>query len=141
MQFAYGDRMPLRILDEVQFWKLQEAEHTVVIRQMVPQLERTFVEALERWENALSQTHAQVERYIESLVRLGHRVSKELQEQIINLTSFSFQQSQSFISLLNQIEAGSAALESIPVAKVVLHHIRRESEYFLGVAQAILADG
>ncbi|MFD2168681.1 DUF2935 domain-containing protein [Tumebacillus lipolyticus] len=141
MQFAYGDRMPLRILDEVQFWKLQEAEHTVVIRQMVPQLERTFVEALERWENALSQTHAQVERYIESLVRLGHRVSKELQEQIINLTSFSFQQSQSFISLLNQIEAGSTALKSIPVANVVLHHIRRESEYFLGVAQAILADG
>lgn len=33
MQFYYGQQMPLRILDEAEFWKNQEEEHTVVIRE------------------------------------------------------------------------------------------------------------
>jgi hypothetical protein len=32
MQFYYGDRNLLRVLDEIEFWKRQEAGHTVVIR-------------------------------------------------------------------------------------------------------------
>jgi len=36
MQFYYGHQMPLRILDEAEFWKRQEEEHTIVIRELVP---------------------------------------------------------------------------------------------------------
>jgi hypothetical protein len=36
MQFYYGQQMPLRILDEAEFWKHQEEEHTVVIRELTP---------------------------------------------------------------------------------------------------------
>jgi len=50
MQFYYGDMMPLRILDEGEFWKLQEAEHTAVIRAFVPNLEQHDVDAMESWE-------------------------------------------------------------------------------------------
>lgn len=138
MHYAYGDKMPLRILDEVQFWKQQEAEHTVVIRQLVPNLEAPFVEALVKWEGALSQTEGLVTRYVESLVREGENVSKELRDHILNLVAFAFQQSQAFITLINQMAAGSAAVRALPVALVVLNHIRRESEYFLGVAQTVL---
>ena len=28
MQFYYGHQMPLRVLDEAEFWKHQEEEHT-----------------------------------------------------------------------------------------------------------------
>nr|WP_027417925.1 DUF2935 domain-containing protein [Aneurinibacillus terranovensis] len=45
MQFYYGDKMPLRILDEIEFWKQQEAEHTVVIRELVSNLEGEFRES------------------------------------------------------------------------------------------------
>lgn len=40
MQFYYGQHMPLRILDEAEFWKHQEEEHTVVIRELVTGLEK-----------------------------------------------------------------------------------------------------
>lgn len=46
MQFYYGQQMPLRILDEAEFWKHQEEEHTVVISELVPDLEQPFVDAL-----------------------------------------------------------------------------------------------
>ena len=46
MQFYYGGQMPLRILDEAEFWKHQEQEHTVVIRELVDNLEEEYVNAL-----------------------------------------------------------------------------------------------
>ena len=39
MRFYYGDKTPLRVLDEIEFWKQQESEHTVVILQIVDDLE------------------------------------------------------------------------------------------------------
>lgn len=39
MQFYYDDKMPLHILDEGEFWKHQEAEHTQVITALTPNLE------------------------------------------------------------------------------------------------------
>jgi hypothetical protein len=46
VQFHYDEKMPLRILDEGDFWKLQESEHTIVLRELVPNLEEEFVQAL-----------------------------------------------------------------------------------------------
>jgi hypothetical protein len=56
MQFYYDDKMPLRILDEGEFWKHQESEHTDVIRALVKDLEPQFVTALQAWEQALANT-------------------------------------------------------------------------------------
>ncbi|ARU62983.1 hypothetical protein CBW65_19850 [Tumebacillus avium] len=134
MRYNYGEKLPLRIVDEIEFWKMQEAEHTLVIRQ----LEAEFVTALANWENALSQTQGLATRYAEALTRYGNRVPHEVRDQIINLTAFSYKQSQGFIHLVNQIVAGSAAVRSMPVAVAVLNHIRRESEYFLGISHSVL---
>ena len=49
MQFYYGNKMVHRVLDEAEFWKQQEAEHTVVIREVVPNLEQRFVRQLEQF--------------------------------------------------------------------------------------------
>lgn len=70
MQFYYGEKMPLRILDEAEFWKQQEAEHTVVIKELVKNLESRYVEALNEWEKALTDTHQLVVRWIETKIRL-----------------------------------------------------------------------
>ncbi|WP_286885495.1 DUF2935 domain-containing protein [Aneurinibacillus sp. UBA3580] len=138
MQFYYGEKMPLRILDEGEFWKLQEAEHTQVIRALVPNLEPAFVQALGAWEQALSQTQAMFVRYIEAVVRIGHRVSPALQAEIMQWVCFALEQSRQFVLLLNQLGTESQPLKSNPTAITVLNHIRRESEYFIGIAEGLL---
>ncbi len=52
----------LRVLDEAEFWKHQESEHTVVIREIVPGLENDHVEKLKKWQLAFSQTEDMVVR-------------------------------------------------------------------------------
>jgi len=138
LQFYYGGQMPLRIMDEAEFWKHQEEEHTVVIRDLVANLEEEYVQALHEWEKALSETHKQVIRFIESVVRLNYNVSNALFQQVMQLVSFCLQQSLQFIKLCQQIKTESKAVSANPTAKVVIDHIIRESEYFVGIAQALL---
>ncbi|ABO66634.1 MULTISPECIES: DUF2935 domain-containing protein [Geobacillus] len=138
MQFYYGPHMPLRILDEIEFWKHQEEEHTVVIRELVSGLEARYVDALKKWEEALSVTHQQAVRYIESVIRVGYYVPEQLYQQVLHFVSFCLQQSLQFIELCRQVKTKSAAVAQNPTAKVVLDHIIRESEYFIGIAQLLL---
>lgn len=72
MHYYYGNQMPLRVLDEAEFWKHQEEEHTIVIRELVRNLEQKYVEALQEWENAFSKAHHRVIRYIETVKFLKH---------------------------------------------------------------------
>ncbi|MGX1984023.1 DUF2935 family protein [Thermolongibacillus altinsuensis] len=138
MRFYYGQQMPLRILDEAEFWKHQEEEHTVVIRELVTGLEAPYVEALKKWEEVLSATHQQVVRYIESVIRAAYYIPEQLYQQVLQLVSYCLQQSLDFIKLCQQIKTESAAVSKNPTAKVVLNHIIRESEYFVGIAQVLL---
>lgn len=136
MQFYYGDKMFCRVLDEAEFWKQQESEHTVVIRNIVPGLEEEYVRQLQNWEQALSQTQATAERYMEAVIRSGSCVSPQLRQQILEFINCSIYQSQEFVQLLNLISSRSAAIRDNPVALTVIDHIRRESEYFIGIAMA-----
>lgn len=138
MQFYYGEKMSLRLLDEAEFWKHQEAEHTEVIRELAKGLEARFVDALKQWEQALSRTQAEVRRYIETYIRAAGHVTPAFHHQVLELIRFCLHQSHQFIGLLNQIGSESAAIRNNPTALVVLNHIRRESEYFIGIAQTIL---
>jgi len=60
MQFCYGDKNHIRILEEAEFWKRQEAEHTVVIRKIVQDLEEKFTEKLDEYQKILSATEATI---------------------------------------------------------------------------------
>lgn len=139
MQFYYGHQMPLRILDEAEFWKHQEEEHTVVIRELVSNLEQEYVEALLEWEDALSRTHQQIVRYIESVIRSPGYIPQKLYSNVLHLVDFCLRQSLAFIKLCQQIKTESSAVQNNPTAKVVLDHIIRESEYFVGISQVLLA--
>src|SRR3954454_6128074 len=130
--------MPLRVLDEAEFWKHQEEEHTVVIRELVANLEEEYVKAMHEWEKALGETHKQVIRFIETVIRSKEHLSNSLYQQVLQLVSFCLQQSVEFIKICEQIKNESAAVSANPTAKVVLDHIIRESEYFVGIAQTIL---
>ncbi|WP_096466077.1 DUF2935 domain-containing protein [Aneurinibacillus soli] len=109
-----------------------------MIRALVPNLEPAFVQALQAWEQAFSQTHALFVRYIEIVSGSGYHISPMIYNEIMHLVHFALQQSQQFVQFLNQLAAESAALKSNPTAITVLNHIRRESEYFIGVSEALL---
>lgn len=138
MQFYYGQQMPLRILDEAEFWKHQEKEHTVVIRELTPELEQKYVDELKQWEKVLGVTRHQVLRFIETVTRLGDYIPAQLHQHVLKLTSYYLQQSLDFIKLCEEIKTESEAVKINPTAKVVLDRIIRESEYFVGIAQALL---
>ncbi|WP_309122016.1 DUF2935 domain-containing protein [Paenibacillus sp.] len=138
MQFYYGNQMPLRILDEAEFWKHQEEEHTVVIRELVAGLEQPYVDALEQWENVLSATHQTVVRFIESVVRSGGVLSPALHQEVMKLVHACLNQSLQFIEFCRHVKENSAPVQSNPTAVVVINHIIRESEYFVGIAQTLL---
>lgn len=138
MQFYYGSQMPLRVLDETEFWKQQEAEHTLVMRELVHGLEKEFVDALKRWEDVLTSTHQHVVRFVESVIRSNNKLSPQLYQQVLDLVSFSLQESVAFIQFCRQVKTESKAVAGNHTAKVVIDHIIDESEYFIGIAQIIL---
>jgi len=106
----------------------------------VPDLEPQFKEALQKWEQAFSQTHALVISYVETLIRTVGALSPAFYQQVLELIHFCLQQSQQFVLFLNQLAEQSKPIKDNPIAIVVLNHIRRESEYFIGISQTILYD-
>lgn len=138
MQYYYGDMMPLRVLDEAEFWKHQEEEHTVVIRELVGNLEQKYVQALKDWEKEFAKTHQRVVRYIETVNRSNGYISQSLYNDIMQLIRYCLRQSEQFINFLRTMMEESVPIRTNPTAKVVLNHIIVESEYFIGVAQTIL---
>ncbi|WP_246944938.1 DUF2935 domain-containing protein [Bacillus pinisoli] len=138
MQFYYGNQMPLRILDEAEFWKHQEEEHTVVIRELVKDLESEYVNALIEWEKVLANTHQTVVRWIETVIRSGQTLSPTLYQEVLKLVKYCLDESLHFIQFCQYIKNNSEPIKNNPTAKVVLDHIIRESEYFVGIAQTLL---
>ncbi len=139
MQFYYGEKNLSRVLDEIEFWKRQEAEHTIVIGQIANNLESDFVCQLQQFEQVFQQAEGTAVKYIEIIIRSKGNVSFTIQQQIMQLISFALCQSQQFIMLLDQILSESQAIRNNTVARVVINHIRRESEYFIGIAQIALS--
>ncbi|KXG43531.1 DUF2935 domain-containing protein [Tepidibacillus decaturensis] len=137
MQFYYGDMMPLRILDEAEFWKRQETEHTVVIRQIAPGLELQYIEALRKWEESFAETEGKVVKYVETVVRSGPNIPPQTHQEIMQLIHFSQNQSQQFVMLLNQLLTNSKAIADNQIAITVINHIRRESEYYIGIVHSL----
>lgn len=138
LQYFYGSQLPLRVLDEAEFWKHQEEEHTVVIRELVPNLEQQYVDALKEWEKAFAQTHQHIVRFIETVNRSKGNISQRFYHDILQLTSFCLHQSNEFILFCRTLVEASKPISSNHTAKVVMNHIIVESEYFIGVAQTII---
>lgn len=138
MQFYYGNQMPLRVLDEAEFWKQQEAEHTVVMRELVDDLEIKYIDGLRRWKHVLESTHHHVTRFVESVKRSGNQMTPRLYHQVLELVAFCEQESNAFIQYCRDIKHNSQAITTNPTAKIVIDHIVYESEYFIGIAQTIL---
>lgn len=139
MLFVYGPYMPLRLLEEIRFWKTQEMEHTVVIREIVPNLEPPYVALLQAWEPVFARTEQMADKLLAALVPQAAHLPPACREQVDVLLHVSAEQSKRFIEQLHRIVKESAAVAASPVAVTVVHHIIRESDYFLCVLATLVS--
>jgi hypothetical protein len=138
MQFYYGDQNLLRVLDEAEFWKRQEAEHTVVIREIVPGLEANYVNRLQVFERAFEQTEQKAVQLTETVIRSQAQLNPAITEHIMEFLHYALQESEQFTNFLRNLLTASDVVSNNMVAQVVINHIIRESEYFIGITQTIL---
>lgn len=133
MLSVYGALTPLRLLEEIRFWKMQEKEHTVVIRELAPGLEPEYVQLLKEWEPVFAKTEQDAAQLIQAFLCSPGGMPPYLPMQAEYLLQQSIRQSMLFISQLQHMETHSKAIAGNPTAQVVIRHIIRESEYFLCV--------
>ena len=138
MQFYYGEQNILRALDETEFWKRQESEHAGLIPVVVQNLETPYVHRLEQFGLELSTMNAEAVKYITSITRSKGVISREKKFEMLNFVKRCISQSEDFIALMTEMLQSSESIQTNPPAQVLLRHMIRESEYFIGIGQLIL---
>lgn len=138
MRFCYGDKNTLRVLEEAEFWKRQEGEHTQVILEVATGLEENYVNQLKEFQEIFNSTEAIALQYIEMLINSKNVITPIMHHEIMQLINLTIQQSKSFVDFLGNMIRDSTAVKNNPIAIVVINHIRRESEYYIGIAKAFL---
>lgn len=138
MQYYYGEKNLYRALDEAEFWKHQEAEHAELILAITPNLEPNYAMALQQFQQELSETYEEAVKYSESVVRSKGVISSPLRMEMLQFIRHCLEQSQRFVALLQELLQKSQAVKANSTVQVVLHHLIRESQYFIGIDQLIL---
>lgn len=141
MLYVYGPMLPVRILEEIVFWKTQEKEHTEVIKAIVPKLEDPYVKLLDEWAVVFGATEQAAQQLLNAALSASPPPQAELTAETEKLLHISCNQSQEFVRQLFAIMESSAAVKAVPLATTVILHIIRESEYFLAVLQTLSSPG
>jgi Fe-Mn family superoxide dismutase len=129
--------LPIRIIEEIRFWKTQEMEHTEVIKAIVPNLESPYVNLLNEWAIVFQKSEVSAQQLLDQALLSSSSLSPLLLAETEKLLQDSFLQSQEFVRQLYSIKVASSAVKQVPLANTVLLHIIRESEYFLGVLETL----
>lgn len=137
MLYVYGPLLPVRILEEIVFWKTQETEHTEVIKALVPKLEEPYVKLLDEWAVVFGATEQAARHLLEAALSSSPPDPLELIQETEKLLYISCMQSHEFIRQLYAIMEASSAVKAVPLAVTVFLHIIRESEYFLAVLETL----
>lgn len=141
MLFIYGAQLPVRLLEEIRYWKHQERKHTVFIKAAVPDLEPDYVKMLDQWADVFSDTEKAADELLRYILSHQTPPSPQMFAQIEQLLHASCEQSRAFIRQLYGMKEHSEAVHKIPLATTVLLHIIRESEYFLNALETLNAVG
>ena len=138
MHYYYGEKNILRALDEAEFWKHQEKEHAGLIPVVTPGLEPQYVQQLKQYEVELGQANAEAAKYITSYTRSKGAVPRELRAQMLGFVRQCVEQSQHFVAFMAELLQSSQAVHASQPSQNVIHHMIRESQYFIGIDQLMI---
>lgn len=137
---SYGNEPDhwVRILEEINFWKIQETEHARLIVSSTPELEAPFVGLLKEWEELFTTTSRATATLLQTTGTLGERGSESLWEQNArHLLQVALEQSNQFARQLHDLTNHSEAVRNQPLGKSLIGHVISESQYFIVVAESI----
>lgn len=135
MLFVYGTLMPIRVMELIRHWKLQEKEHAAVIVQAAPELDRQYVQLLKSWEPIFSQTAHYTNQWLDEWLPFPSRLPSHVEQSVEALVDAALEQSLTYVDQLRQITERTAAVSS-SITKTVISHSIRESNYYIGLMSA-----
>ncbi|TCT12999.1 DUF2935 family protein [Natranaerovirga pectinivora] len=133
----YGGILPLRVLEEISFWKLQEKEHTTVILQTLEVLEPIYIQELERWHIDLAETEETANDYLRAYASPTNGRIFTLEE-LDPFIQHCFDQSNQFIIFLAEMINNSIVADIQRFAPIIVDHVIRESRYFVDITQKLI---
>ncbi len=128
--------MPLRILEQVRFWKMMEKEHTILIRQACPTLEPEYEKLLSDWEVVFAKTESTAHQAIQHHLYRSHptmETSKPLQHFVHQANTHSYE----FIQHLTKLMDKSRGIKSQQHTTPILNHIIQQSQYYIYVMEQV----
>lgn len=137
MLLIYGDLMPVRLLEEIQFWKNQELEHANMISQLIPDLEPEYAQVLSEWEQVFQKTEETARGWLTSVSKNRQLPEPNMIEQIELLLKASVYQSEQFVQQLEYMRQYSKAVQDTSAASIMISHIARESYVFVSLVHGI----
>lgn len=127
---AYGDRLPLQLLDDLSASKARELEHATAIRELIPELEPQYARLLREWEQAFAQTQSVLRLAKEEIRAASASESRDPDEswrvRLPQLVQNSLFQSQAFSRHLQLLQVHSEALRASPEGVEALRRTRSE---------------
>lgn len=130
--FVYGTLMPVRVMELVRHWKLQEKEHIAVILQAAPEMERQYVQLLQAWEPVFTNTAQYTNQWLDEWLPIPSRLPSYMEQTIEAVVETSLEQSRTYVDQLRQLNERTASASS-DVTKSVISHAIRESNYYIGL--------
>lgn len=136
MLFIYGALMPVRVMELVRHWKMQESEHTAVILQAAPMMEREYVQMLQSWEPIFSNTVYYTNQWLDSWLTLPVRMPPHAEQTVDALIDTALKQSRLYVEQLTRLSDHCNATASLPLLRTMIRHSILESNYYIGLASA-----
>lgn len=142
MLMVYNSLMPLRIMEEVRFWKMREKENIAMLSELCTGIEPHFAQLLQAWADVLHKTGDAADRWIKSSLNESlamHNLAQN-QSDYNKMMRHAVKQSEDLTQHLHKLAAQSHTISNSPPIIVVVQHIIRESEYFLGVFNSVITE-
>ncbi len=84
-------------MEEIRFWKEQEREHSVLLREYIPTLESQYVRLLKEWEHVFAKTEAEAKALLSAVKRTPGQISPAQQTAVYRLYQRSQEESRLFL--------------------------------------------
>jgi Fe-Mn family superoxide dismutase len=128
----------VRILEEINFWKIQETEHARLIQSSTPDLEEPFVNLLNEWEQLFTTTSRAAATLLQTT---GSEVVRDTEalwvENAKHLLQVALEQSDQFARQLQNLSNHSVAVQNQALGQALIGHVISESQYFINSTDSI----
>ncbi|MBD2871243.1 Fe-Mn family superoxide dismutase [Paenibacillus arenilitoris] len=136
MLFVYGTLMPVRVMELVRHWKMQELEHNAVILQAEPELDERYTQLLQSWEPVFSHTAQYASQWLDEWLPYSYRLPAHIDQTLDSLVEAAAEQTRTYVDQLTQLLERTTAPDRPSTFRTVISHSIRESNYYLGLMSA-----